>query len=125
MPTPYDITIPLFPPNGIVRPGLRINSYRPARAITIYDVVGVLHGADSFSAAPGAIQVGLKLDGTSILSAPVRITPGYLHSKIAGTVQPVLTTTSIAAMAELVPDILAYGDQARGLYLIILANLTE
>lgn len=125
MPTPYDITIPLFAPNGIVRPGTRLNSVRPFRAITIVDVVAWLYGADNFSANPGEIRVDLKMDSASILSSPVRIVPGQLHSKIAGTVQPVLTTTNVAAMQELVPDILAYGAAARGLCVGIVANLTE
>jgi len=125
MPSPYDIVIPLFAPNGGVRPGARLNSVRALRPCIITDVVGWLYGADESPAGTDGVRVDVKVNSVSILSAPLRILPGVLHSKIAGTPQPVIASPNLALMDEIAPEVLAYGVGAHGLVVALITSTVD
>lgn len=126
---PYDLVIPCFANNAIVRPGVRLNALLVLRPIIITDIVASLFGPDRSAVTSEGeaygVSANLKIGNDYILSSPVRIRPDKLHSKEAGTVQPVVAISSIPAFSELAPEVITYGDGAMGLCLYVIAQYVD
>jgi hypothetical protein len=122
---PYDLVIPCFANNAVVQPGVRLNALLVLRPIVILDVVASLYEMDHSPPDTYGVSATLKVGSTTLLSSPVRILPGNLNSKVAGTPQPVIAVPDIIAFTEIAPEVLAYGDGARGLCIYIIASFED
>jgi len=119
---PVDLILQCYADQAVVRLGSRLSPVRAARPLTISGIRGSLVLADQSPADTGGLRIDVKVNGVSMLSAPLLIKPGQLSSRAAGTAQPVISKPTIPDDAEISVDVVAEGVGARGLRVMLVGN---
>ncbi|WP_428968087.1 hypothetical protein ACQR50_09295 [Sphingomonas sp. Xoc002] len=124
MPTgqPVDLILQCYADQAVVRVGSRLSPVRVARPLTITGIRASLVLADQSPAETGGLRMDVKVNGVSMLSAPLLIKPNQLSSRAAGTAQPVISAPAIPDDAEVSVDVVAEGLGARGLRVMLVGN---
>ena len=124
MPTgqPVDLIMQCYADQAVVRVATRLSPIRVARPLTISGIRGSLVVAGQSPSNAGDMRIDVKVNGVSMLSAPLLIKPGALSSRAEGTAQPVIATPAIPDDAEISVDVLAEGMGARGLRVMLVGN---
>ncbi|KQO51164.1 hypothetical protein [Sphingomonas sp. Leaf257] len=124
MPTgqPVDLILQCYADQAVVRVGSRLSPVRVARPLTITGLRASLVLADQSPVETGGLRLDVKVNGASMLSAPLLIKPGQLSSRAAGIAQPVISAPAIPDDAEISVDVVAEGLGARGLRVMLVGN---
>lgn len=117
------IEIRCFSNQGLVRQGLRVAGTRLVGDVTLTGVRAWLWTPDLSPSGAHGVEIDIKANGVSIFSATtperLRVLPGMLSSKAAGTPAPVLASNSFTDDMAIDIDVLAEGDGAKGLVVVL------
>lgn len=92
--------------------------YAPAAmTITSFSLMGRV--PDQSPAGTLGIQADVRVNGSSILSAPLRLLPGQRSSRAGGTAQPTITSPAVALNDLITLAVTFEGQDAQGLRWII------
>ncbi|WP_454280200.1 hypothetical protein [Sphingomonas sp. Marseille-Q8236] len=112
---PFDWLFDCYGAREMVRVATGLSGLRAPRVLILSDIRAFVDVADMSPLQSYGIRMNVRVAGTSILSAPLRILPGQLSSKADGTPQPVIATPRIPDDALVSIDVEAEGSGARGL----------
>ncbi|WP_454278973.1 hypothetical protein [Sphingomonas sp. Marseille-Q8236] len=119
---PFDWLFDCYSPREMVRVATGLSPLRAPRVLILSEIRASVIVADMSSAQTYGIRINVRVAGTSILSAPLRILPGQLSSKADGTPQPTISTPRIPDDALVSIDVEAEGSGARGLVVYLKGN---
>lgn len=119
---PFDWPFECYGPREMVRVATGLSPLRAPRALILSEVRAFVTVADLSPSQTYGIRIDVLVNGTSILSAPLRILPGQLSSRADGTPQPVIATARIPDDAIVTINVDLEGSGAQGLVVYLKGN---